>query len=85
MNGDEILFTVTSRVTPTSWGDKITLMLLNPDGSVCVQESWECGPDGFTGAQESDMASWVSEETKEFLDTYFAAAWEQAHQFDGNR
>ena len=73
----ETLFTVVADGQPTAWGEEVTLRLVNPDGSVCTESSWQCGPHGFTMSQEADMAEWVGVQAEEFIDTYFTAAWEQ--------
>lgn len=76
----EQMFSVTLTVGFHAWGDDLTATILNPDGSVCVSETWRCGPDGFTNAQEGDVAEWIGEEAKEFISTYFSAAAEQSQQ-----
>jgi hypothetical protein len=76
----ETMFTVTMTSQPTAWGEAITLRLVNPDGTAITEHTWQCGPDGFVGADETDMAAWAGEQAQDFMETFFAAAWEQNNQ-----
>ena len=78
----ETLFTVVMDGQTTAWGETVTLRLVNPDGSVCTELSWQCGPNGFTMSQEDDMAEWVGVQAEEFIETHFTAAWEQNQRPD---
>lgn len=73
----EVLFTVQVVHSHTSWGEKWKLQLVNPDGSVCVEESFECGPHGFTNSQEDEMSEWVGVQAEDFMNVMFGEAWEQ--------
>ena len=74
----EQLFAVQLTSSPTSWGERWEVAIVNPDGSVCVRHDWECGPDGFTNAQENGIAEWVGEEASEFISTMFDSWLEQS-------
>lgn len=77
----EVMFTAQIVSKPNGWGWDITAQIVNPDGSVCVEHTVSCGPDGFTGAQYSDLAEFLGDEAKEYAVTAFDAAAEQERQY----
>lgn len=81
----EVLFTVQMLNSRTSQGNRWTMQLVNPDGSVCVEKSLECGPHGFTLDQEAEMAEWVGIEAEDFMNVMFDSAWEEAQAPHTNR
>lgn len=81
----ETMLTVVMSSAWTNWGEKITLRLLNPDGTTCIERSWECGPDGFNAAAETDMSEWVGEQAQDFMETTFASMNEQLNFNRTNR
>lgn len=76
----EMLFSVQLVVAPNQWGDDMTAQLLNPDGSVVEQFVIACGPDGFSGADETAVADFVADAAREFMEVYFTSEAEKSQR-----
>lgn len=76
----EILFTVKLTHCPNGWGTNMTARIENPDGSIVNDYTVSCGPDGFSGSDESAIAEFVGDEAKDFMDTFFNSVAEQKRQ-----